>query len=111
MVDGGLVAVVVVVLLLVPEPPPGDVVVVVVVDEPAPVVPVLGAVVVVVVGGATNRTVSPVTVAAVAEGVRVRLVQLRAWFQLCSAVAAAVPVRGWGTPARMVAGRNVGDVM
>ena len=112
-VDGGVVEVVVV-LLVVPEPLPVDPVVevgvVVVEAEPVPVDAVPGAVVVVVAGGATKGAVSPVMVAALVDGVAARLVHFRAWFQLCSAVAAAVPVRGWGSPARMVAGRNVDAV-
>jgi hypothetical protein len=111
-VDWGVVVVVVVVVA---DPPPVEeedevAVVVVVVAAPLPDVPVLGAVVVVV-GGATKGTVSPTMEAALLEGLGARLVQLRAWFQLANAVAAGVPVRGWGSPARIVAGRKVGAVM
>jgi hypothetical protein len=105
------VAVVVVVLLADPVPVEALVGVVVVVAAPLPDVPVLGAVVVVVVGGATKGTVSPTREAALLDGVGARLVQLLAWFQLANAVAAGVPVRGWGSPARIVAGRKVAAVM
>ena len=106
-VDGG--AVVVVEGLGPVAPVFGDVVVLA--APLAPVVPVFGAVVVVVVGGATNGVVSPVMEAALAEGVAERLVQPRAPFQLCTAAAAGAPVSGWGSPARIVAGRNVAPVM
>jgi hypothetical protein len=120
-VDGGLGVVVVVVvgpLPVVPVPPVGGEVVVVVAD-PLPVVPVLVAVVVVagavvvvvVVGGATKGTVSPARDATLREGAAARLVQLRAWFQFATAAVAGEPVRGWGRPARIVAGRNVASVM
>ena len=94
----------------------------VVVDPPdagAEVVVVLppfedAAVVVVVAGGAagaTKGTVSPLMVATVGVGVGDRLVQLRAAFQLETAAVAGVPVSGWGTPSRMVAGRQTAPVM
>jgi hypothetical protein len=67
---------------------------------------VVGTVVVVVVGS-TKGVVSPLSEAWVAVGVAERFVQLRAASQLCMAVAAGVPVRGWGSPPRMVAGRKV----
>lgn len=87
-----------------PEP---DVVVVVV------AAPELGAVVVVVAvgGGATNGTVSPRMVARVVAGVTERLVPARAAFQLWRAAAAGAPVSGWGSPDRIVAGRNTTFVM
>ena len=51
-------------------------------------------------GGATKGTVSPRMVARLAVGVAERLVQLRAAFQLWTAVVAGAPVSGWGTPLR-----------
>ena len=65
----------------------------------------------VVVVGPTKGEVSPFSDAWVAVGVAERLVQLCAAFQLCSAVAAGVPVRGCGSPATMVAGRQVAEMM
>lgn len=84
-------------------------VVVVVVDEEAPVVLVDdGAVVGVVVGvGATYGVVSPASVAWLAVGPAVNVVQVRAAVQLLIAVASADPVRGWGKPLTSVAGRKV----
>jgi hypothetical protein len=70
-----------------------------------PAVPV-GELVVVVVGGATNALLSPLRVVWLVEGVAVRLVQLRAWFQLWIAAVAGCPLSGWGRPAWRVAGRN-----
>ncbi len=61
--------------------------------------------------GATKGTVSPRMVARVVVGVADRLVQLRAAFQLATAVVAGAPVSGWGTPLRMVAGRQTAPVM
>lgn len=87
-----------------------DVVLLLVVVVPGVLVVVLvpdvldGAVVVVVAAGATNGTVSLWELARVRVGDVVRSVQSRAAFQLWSAVAAAVPVSGWGTPEAMVAG-------
>jgi hypothetical protein len=104
-VVGGLVVVVVVVF---------DVIVVVVFDDVpcvvVVVVVVVGAVVVVVVG-ATKGEVSPFSEAWLTVGASERLVQLWAAFQLCRAVAAGVPVSGWGSPATMVAGRQVAETM
>ena len=71
------------------------------------VVPAAAAVVVVVVVGATKGDVSPFSEAWLAVGVAERFVQLCAAFQLWRAVAAGVPVRGWGNPDTMVAGRHV----
>ena len=107
MVEAG--TVVVVVVAAVPPPPPVDVD-----PDPAVVVvvvaPELGAVVVVVAvvdaGGATKGTVSPCMVARLVAGVTDNLVQLRAAFQLLTAAAAGAPVSGWGSPDRIVAGRN-----
>jgi hypothetical protein len=81
---------------------------VVVVALPVLPVPLLGAVVVVVAGagGATKALVSALSVAVLLEGVTARLVQLRAAFQLWTAAVAGWPVRGWGRPATIVAGRN-----
>ena len=45
------------------------------------------------------------------EGPADRSVQLRAAFQLWTAVAAGAPVNGWGTPSRIVAGRQTAPVM
>lgn len=74
--------------------------------------PELGAVVVVVVvGGATKATVSPCMVAVLVEAAADRPVQPLAAFQLWRAVAAGAPLRGWGRPARIVAGRNTAPVM
>lgn len=108
MVEAGTVVVVAVVAPAGEDPDPLVVVVVVVVavPEPGPVV-----VVVVVVGGATKATVSPLMVAVLAEGVADNPVQPRAEFQLWSAAAAGAPLRGWGSPARIVAGRNATPVM
>jgi hypothetical protein len=93
------------VVVVVVDPP---VAVVVVAPFAGAVVAVVGAiVVVVVVVGRTKGVVSPLSEAWVAVGVNERLVQLRAANQLCMAAAAGVPVRGWGSPARMVAGRQV----
>ncbi len=105
------------VVVLVAEPPPVVLVVVVVLVVDPPVVgavlvvvlppPADAAVVVVVAGGAagaTKGTVSPRMVASVVVGVADRLVQLRAAFQLATAVVAGVPDSGWGKPLRMVAG-------
>ena len=61
--------------------------------------------------GATKGTVSPRMVVRLVDGVADRLVQLRAAFQLWTAVVAGVPVSGWGTPSRMVAGRQTAPVM
>ena len=110
-VEAGVVVVVVEVVVA-PVPVPVD-------DDPDPLVvvvvvvaPELGVVVVVAVaGGATKATVSPCIVAALVEGAADRPVQLRAAVQLWSAVAAGVPLRGWGSPARIVAGRNTTPVM
>ena len=119
MVEAGTVVVVVVAPVPVPvpvddDPDPSPVVVVDVVVAPEPEPPVVVVVVVVVVaatGGATKATVSPRMVAALAEGVADNPVQPRAAFQLWSAVAAGAPLRGWGSPARIVAGRNTTPVM
>jgi hypothetical protein len=110
-------AVVVVLLVLLPVVP----LVVVVVDPPddGAVVVVLpppeDAAVVVVVGGgaagATKGTVSLRMVVRLVVGVADRLVQLRAAFQLVTAAVAGVPVSGWGTPSRTVAGRHTAPVM
>ena len=70
-----------------------------------------GAVVVVVVVGATKGEVSPLSDAWLLLGVGDRFVQLRAAFQLWSAVAAGVPLRGWGRPPTMMAGRNVAETI
>jgi hypothetical protein len=90
-----------------------DALVVVVVDfDGEPLVVVVGAVVVVVVVvGATKGEVSPLSEAWLLVGVAERLVQLRAASQLCRAVVAGVPVRGWGSPETMVAGRQVAETM
>jgi hypothetical protein len=114
-VDAGAVVVVPLVPLLVDVDPDLSVVVVVA-PEPGAVVVVVAAdpgavVVVVVAGGATKATVSPRMVAALVEGVADSPVHPRAAFQLWSAVAAGVPLRGWGSPARIVAGRNTTPVM
>ena len=68
-------------------------------------------VVVVVVGGATKGEVSPLSDAWLRLGVADRFVQLRAAFQLWSAVAAAAPLKGWGSPPTMMAGRKVAETM
>ena len=60
--------------------------------------------------GATKGTDSARMVATLVEGVAARFVQLRAEFQLCKAVCAGAPVRGWGRPLRMVAGRKATPV-
>ncbi len=108
-----LVLAVVVVVDVVPEPPlddppeAGTVVVLLLLEEPA-------AMVVVVVGGATgatNGTVSPRMVAALVVGVTERPVQLRAAFQLVTAAVAGAPLSDWGTPFRMVAGRQTAPVI
>ena len=84
------------------------VVVVVVAAATVVVVAVAGVVVVVVVVvGATNGFVSPPSEARLAVGVADRFVQLSAASQLWSAVAAGVPLRGWGRPLTIVAGRKV----
>lgn len=101
------VAVVVVVAL--PDPAPEEPVAAVDVVVPPPFVADEGLVVVVVVadaGGATNGTDSPCNVVRLVEGPAVRLVHARAAFQLWTAAAAGAPVRGWGKPATMVAGRQ-----
>ena len=85
-------------------------VVVVLDDVPFVAVVVAGAVVVVVVG-ATKGEVSPLSEAWLTVGAAERLVQLWAAFQLCRAVAAGVPVSGWGSPPTMVAGRQVAETM
>jgi hypothetical protein len=85
--------------------------VVVVVAAGAVVVVAAGAVVVVVVVGTTKGFVSPLAEAWLMVGVADKLVQLRAASQFCSAVAAGVPDRGCGSPATMVAGRNVAETM
>jgi hypothetical protein len=74
---------------------------------------VVGAVfgVVVVVVGRTNGFVSPLSEARLVVGAAVKLVQLCAAFQLWIAVAAGVPVRGWGRPETMVAGRHVAELI
>ena len=108
-VVGGLVVVVVVCFAAVVVV--FDLIVVVVFDDvPFVVVVVVGAVVVVVVG-ATNGEVSPFSEAWLTVGAAERLAQLWAAFQLCRAVAAGVPVSGWGSPATMVAGRQVAETM
>ena len=85
-----------------------EVVVVVVAAATVVVVAVAGVVVVVVVVvGATNGFVSPPSEARLAVGVADRFVQLSAASQLWSAVAAGVPLRGWGRPLTIVAGRKV----
>ena len=61
--------------------------------------------------GATNGTVSPRMVVRLVDGPAARLVQLRAAFQLWTAAVAGVPVSGWGTPSRIVAGRQTAPVM
>jgi len=106
-------AVVVVVVAAVPPPlfvddEPDPAVVVVVAPEPGAVVVVVA---VVDAGGATKGTVSPCMVARLVAGVTDRLVQLRAAFQLWTAAAAGAPVSGWGSPERIVAGRNTTFVM
>jgi hypothetical protein len=77
-------------------------------DVVAVVEAVVGAVVVVVVVvlGATKGAVSPATVVWLAAGAAERPVQPRAASQLATAVWAAVPVRGWGSPLTSVAGRK-----
>lgn len=107
-VVGGLVVVVVCLAVVVVV---FGAVVVVVCDDPAVLVVVDGAVVVVVVVGSTNGLVSPFSEARLAAGAAARPVQLCAAVQLCSAVVAGVPVRGWGSPATMVAGRHVAETM
>ena len=88
-----------------------DLVVVVVFDDvPVAAVVGVGAVVVVVVG-ATKGEVSPFSEAWLTVGAAERSVQLWAAFQLCRAVAAGVPVSGWGSPPTMVAGRHVAETM
>ena len=85
-----------------------------VVAPPAPVVVVElpGVVVVVTVAGAaTNGSVSARMVATLDDGVAERFVQPRAAVQLAVAAVAGAPVKGCGTPARMVAGRKVTEVM
>lgn len=106
MVDAGVVVVVVTPVLEAVEPV-FDVVAV------APVLPEVPAavLVVVVVGGATNVFVSPLSVATLVDGAAVRLVQLRALFQLSMAAVAGCPLNGWGRPPTMVAGRHTALVM
>ncbi len=70
-------------------------------------VPVAGGAVVVVVVGRAKGVVSPFSEVREAVGAAERLVQLRAASQLCMALAAGAPVRGWGSPLTMVAGRKV----
>jgi hypothetical protein len=99
----------VVVVELLPLCVPADVVVVVelVVPLPLALFPLTLVVVVVAVeGGATKGTVSSCMVTTLELGVAARSVQLRAAFQLWTAAVAGCPVSGWGSPARMVAGRN-----
>jgi hypothetical protein len=103
--------VVVVVVVAPPDPAPEAPVAAVEVVVPPPFVEDEGLVVVVAVaaadaGGATNGTVSPCNVVRLVEGPAVRLVHARAAFQLWTAAAAGAPVRGWGKPAPMVAGRQ-----
>lgn len=87
----------------------GRVDVVVVAVEPVAGVVVL--VVVVVVVGATKGESSPRASARLEDGVAARFVQLRAAFHDETAAVAGEPLRGWGSPPRMVAGRKVTDVM
>lgn len=61
--------------------------------------------------GAMKGDVSPLSEARLVVGVLAKLVQLRAEFHVCSAVAAGAPVRGCGSPAKMVAGRKVAAVI
>jgi hypothetical protein len=94
----------------------GAAVVDVVLVAPAPEEPAapVGAVVVVVVaagGGATKGTVSACMVVRLVAGVTLRLVQPRAEFQLWTAAVAAEPLKGWGSPLRMLAGRQTAPVM
>jgi hypothetical protein len=111
-VEAGVVVLVVVLLpevvVLVVDPPDAGALVVVLppLDDAAVVVVVAGGA-----GGATKGTVSPRMVASVAVGVGDKLVQLRAAFQLETAVVAGAPDSGWGTPSRMVAGRQTAPVM
>src|SRR5581483_2556927 len=65
----------------------------------------------VVVGGAVKVCVSPASEVRLVDGVALRLVQLRAVSQLLTAFVSGVPVRGCGSPARMVAGRQVAPVI
>jgi len=120
-VDAGVVVVVVLLLgfvvVVVPDEPfpPVDspaagAVVVVVLELPPVAVPVV-AVVVGAAAGATKGAVSLRMVVRLVVGVADRLVQLRAAFQLVTAVVAGVPVSGWGTPSRIVAGRQTAPVM